>query len=162
MTTLWNIRNLRLLAESMASTLEVRILTMRLGLFCAKEEKAVVQRDDVLLAVLMRWEPGERTDFHSHGDSIGVLRVLVGKMHEETWNGERVETQTLNASDSSDFAAGDIHRLTCTSAGRTVTLHLYANAPRGLQKMTRYATDAADALLLIKGHPTAIDTTTVL
>jgi predicted metal-dependent enzyme (double-stranded beta helix superfamily) len=144
---------LRRLAELLACDLETRVLATQMIQFYSTEEKRMLTSEENLTAMLLKWQPGEQTQFHSHGKSIGVFRVLAGTICEETLEDYYVAAKDFDSTETSTFATGAVHRLTCISRVPAISLHIYANAPGGLDEITEYQTDPNGNLLLPGGKP---------
>ncbi len=135
----------------LASSPIVQIMAVRL--LCIKKDKMTIFKLGHIAAILIKWAPDERTEFHTHGESVGALRVMSGRIKEEIVLKGTVRRREIPADSCSTFERGDIHRLTCVSQRPTVTLHLYSNDEGGLKAITEYETDFSGELLFSNAAP---------
>jgi hypothetical protein len=67
------------------------------------------------------------TGFHDHDTSSGSFAVARGQVREERLGiGGTLIDRTLEAGESADFAASDIHRVTHAGTGPAVTINAYS------------------------------------
>jgi len=94
-------------------------------------------------AWLRTWAPGQSTDLHDHGPSLGALVVLSGELHEITGprhgrRAPRSSRRVLTPPDVVSFRAGHVHALEGAGTRPAVSLHVYAPA---LSPTVRHAMD---------------------
>jgi Cysteine dioxygenase type I len=92
--------------------------------------------DDEVDIWLISWVPGQRTELHDHGGSLGALTLLSGSLDEFRWDGERLRRRRLEAGDQAAFPLGWVHDVvwarTATSAAvpppadPTLSVHVYS------------------------------------
>ena len=78
-----------------------------------------IHGDDELDVWLISWVPGEPTELHDHGGSLGALTVLSGSLNEFRWDGKALRRRRLEAGDQAGFPLGWVHDVVW--APRTVT-----------------------------------------
>lgn len=119
----------------------------------SKIEKTVLVATSNLTAILFAWKPGEQTEYHSHGKSLGLVLPLIGQLQEDLYEkGERI-SRNLKPGTASILEQGAIHRLWNCKLSPAISLHLYANAPGGLETVEEYQQDEDNELLLQDGTP---------
>jgi Cysteine dioxygenase type I len=72
--------------------------------------------EDELDVWLISWVPGQATELHDHGGSLGALTMLSGALHEYRWNGEQLRRRRLAAGDQAAFPLGWVHDVTWAPA----------------------------------------------
>lgn len=65
--------------------------------------------DDEVDLWLISWVPGQSTELHDHGGSLGALTVLSGALRETRWDGVKLRRRRLNAGDQAGFPLGWVH-----------------------------------------------------
>lgn len=65
--------------------------------------------DDEVDLWLISWVPGQSTELHDHGGSLGALTVLSGALRETRWDGRKLRRRRLNAGDQAGFPLGWVH-----------------------------------------------------
>ena len=84
-------------------------------------------RDQHVEVWLICWMNDQDTGFHDHDVSAGALAVAWGRVREERLGlGGSVIERTLEAGESVDFAASDIHRVSHAGSRPAVTIHAYS------------------------------------
>jgi hypothetical protein len=68
-----------------------------------------IRGDDELDIWLISWVPGEPTELHDHGGSLGALTVLSGALNEFRWDGRLLRRRRLDAGDQAGFPLGWVH-----------------------------------------------------
>lgn len=68
-----------------------------------------IHGDDELDVWLISWVPGQATELHDHGGSLGALTVLSGSLNEFRWDGGRLRRRRLDAGDQAGFPLGWVH-----------------------------------------------------
>lgn len=63
-----------------------------------------IHGDEELDIWLISWVPGQPTELHDHGGSLGALTVLSGSLNEYRWDGRRLRRRRLDAGDQAVFA----------------------------------------------------------
>jgi hypothetical protein len=58
---------------------------------------------------LISWVPGQPTELHDHGGSLGALTVLSGSLNEFRWDGKSLRRRRLDAGDQAGFPLGWVH-----------------------------------------------------
>lgn len=80
--------------------------------------------------VLCAWLPGQATPVHDHGDSVGVVRILVGELLETRYGGlELPAPVAVRAAPAGSVLVEDrgiIHRVRNVGTRAALSLHLYA------------------------------------
>lgn len=71
-----------------------------------------LRADEELDVWLISWTPGETTELHDHGGSLGALTVLSGALHEFRWAGDGLRHRRLTAGDQAAFPLGWVHDVT--------------------------------------------------
>jgi predicted metal-dependent enzyme (double-stranded beta helix superfamily) len=89
---------------------------------------------------LLTWLPGQGTDLHDHGGSVGAFHVLSGTLTEDTVQATdpaspRITARELGEGAGRRFGSRHIHRITNGSGRPAISLHVYGPA---LTTMTRY------------------------
>ena len=90
-----------------------------------------LRSDDELDVWLISWTPGETTELHDHGGSLGALTVLTGALQEFRWTGDGLRHRRLDAGDQAAFPLGWVHDVTWASAetpapAPTLSVHAYS------------------------------------
>src|SRR6185312_12378511 len=62
--------------------------------------------DDELDVWLISWVPGETTELHDHGGSLGAMTLLSGALHEFRWAGDELRRRRLTGGDQAAFPLG--------------------------------------------------------
>ncbi|MBV8861116.1 MAG: cysteine dioxygenase family protein [Mycobacterium sp.] len=70
---------------------------------------ARLYNDDEVDIWLISWVPGQSTELHDHGGSLGALTLLSGSLDEFRWDGERLRLRRLEAGDQAGFPLGWVH-----------------------------------------------------
>ncbi|MBW0015340.1 cysteine dioxygenase [Mycobacterium sp.] len=70
---------------------------------------ARIRGDDELDVWLISWVPGQPTELHDHGGSLGALTVLSGSLNEFRWDGTGLRRRRLDAGDQAGFPLGWVH-----------------------------------------------------
>jgi Cysteine dioxygenase type I len=68
-----------------------------------------IRGDDELDIWLISWVPGQPTELHDHGGSLGALTVLSGALNEFRWDGRQLRRRRLDAGDQAGFPLGWVH-----------------------------------------------------
>lgn len=68
-----------------------------------------IHGDEELDIWLISWVPGQPTELHDHGGSLGALTVLSGSLNEYRWDGRRLRRRRLDAGDQAGFPLGWVH-----------------------------------------------------
>ena len=84
--------------------------------------------------------PGQGTDLHDHGGSVGAFHVLSGTLTEDTVQATdpaspRITARELGEGAGRRFGSQHIHRITNVSGRPAISIHVYGPA---LTTMTRY------------------------
>ncbi|BBZ12502.1 cysteine dioxygenase [Mycobacterium branderi] len=86
--------------------------------------------DDELDIWLISWVPGQHTELHDHGGSMGALTLLSGSVYEFRWDGQRLRRRRLDAGDQAGFPLGWVHDVvwapSSVPAGPTLSVHAYS------------------------------------
>jgi hypothetical protein len=94
-------------------------------------------------SMLIFWRPGAISRIHDHGESCCMVRVLAGKVMEESFepiiDGLALKTGRATMQAGDVFESASIHRVSNTGPHWAVTLHLYS--PRLQMKVWAEATD---------------------
>ncbi|MBV8930615.1 MAG: cysteine dioxygenase family protein [Mycobacteriaceae bacterium] len=61
---------------------------------------------------LISWVPGQATELHDHGGSLGALTLISGALREFRWDGEGLRHRRLDAGDQAGFPLGWVHDVT--------------------------------------------------
>ena len=86
-----------------------------------------LMRDQHLEVWLICWMDDHDTGFHDHDTSSGALAVARGRVREERLGlGGAVVERTLEAGETIDFAASDIHLVTHAGNTPAVTVNAYS------------------------------------
>jgi hypothetical protein len=83
-----------------------------------------ISGDDELDIWLISWVPGQPTELHDHGGSLGALTVLSGALNEFRWDGRQLRRRRLDAGDQAGFPLGWVHDVVW--APRPVVTHVVA------------------------------------
>ncbi|MGB9224864.1 cysteine dioxygenase [Mycobacterium sp.] len=86
-----------------------------------------IRGDDELDIWLISWVPGQPTELHDHGGSLGALTVLSGALNEFRWDGRQLRRRRLDAGDQAGFPLGWVHDVVW--APRPVVTPVVAAAP---------------------------------
>lgn len=65
--------------------------------------------DEELDVWLISWVPGQPTELHDHGGSLGALTVISGSLNEFRWDGRALRRRRLDAGDQAGFPLGWVH-----------------------------------------------------
>lgn len=92
---------------------------------------------------LMSWLPGQRTGVHDHGDTSGAFTVVSGTLTEEVLRKRLVDEiqghsgaeHDLGSGQSRVFAPGYAHRVSNTTAGPAVSIHVYRFGSRTVRSL---------------------------
>jgi mannose-6-phosphate isomerase-like protein (cupin superfamily) len=90
---------------------------------------------------ILTWLPGQGTDLHDHGGSVGAFVVISGALTEHTLVADprsrspRATEHLYVAGRGRSFGRYHIHQITNTGTEPAVSLHVYSPA---LLEMTRY------------------------
>jgi Cysteine dioxygenase type I len=68
-----------------------------------------IRGDDELDIWLISWVPGQPTELHDHGGSLGALTVLSGALNEFRWDGRQLRRRRLDDGDQAGFPLGWVH-----------------------------------------------------
>jgi hypothetical protein len=68
-----------------------------------------IHGDEELDVWLISWVPGQPTELHDHGGSLGALTVLSGSLNEYRWDGRALRRRRLDAGDQAGFPLGWVH-----------------------------------------------------
>jgi hypothetical protein len=68
-----------------------------------------IHGDEELDIWLISWVPGNSTELHDHGGSLGALTVLSGSLNEFRWDGRGLRQRRLDAGDQAGFPLGWVH-----------------------------------------------------
>jgi Cysteine dioxygenase type I len=88
--------------------------------------------DDELDIWLISWVPGQPTELHDHGGSLGALTVLSGALNEFRWDGMSLRRRRLNPGDQAGFPLGWVHDVVWAPgpvsrpAPPTLSVHAYS------------------------------------
>jgi hypothetical protein len=91
--------------------------------------------DDEVDIWLISWVPGQPTELHDHGGSLGALTLLSGSLDEFRWDGAQLRHRRLNAGDQAGFPLGWVHDVVWAPSGATAsatpssTLSVHAYSP---------------------------------
>lgn len=90
-----------------------------------------VYGDDDVDIWLISWVPGQSTELHDHGGSLGALTVLSGSLNEFRWAGTELRAHRLDAGDQATFPLGWVHDVVwapspITVTGPTLSVHAYS------------------------------------
>ena len=108
---------------------------------------------------LISWVPGQPTELHDHGGSLGALTVLSGALDEFSWDGHRLRRRRLDAGDQAGFRGGWVHDVVWAPPQASeapeapaATLSVHAYSPP-LTEMSYYRVDG-DTLRYQRTEPT--------
>src|SRR5689334_9391176 len=93
---------------------------------------------------LLTWLPGQATDLHDHGGSVGAFTVVSGALTEETVVGGALRPAELPSGRGRRFGARHVHRVSNRGDEPAISVHAYAPS---LKRMTRY--ELADGRLRV-------------
>lgn len=68
-----------------------------------------IHGDEELDVWLISWVPGQPTELHDHGGSLGALTVISGSLNEYRWDGRALRRRRLDAGDQAGFPLGWVH-----------------------------------------------------
>jgi hypothetical protein len=68
-----------------------------------------IDGDEELDVWLISWVPGQPTQLHDHGGSLGALTVVSGSLNEFRWDGKSLRRRRLDAGDQAGFPLGWVH-----------------------------------------------------
>jgi hypothetical protein len=91
-----------------------------------------IQGDDEIDIWLISWVPGQATELHDHGGSLGALTVLTGSLDEFRWDGDQLRLRRLDAGDQAGFPLGWVHDVvwapvaSTAAAGPALSVHAYS------------------------------------
>lgn len=79
---------------------------------------------------LISWVPGESTELHDHGGSLGALTLVSGALDETRWDGTQLRHRRLSAGDQAAFPLGWVHDVIWAPDSRrpgpTLSVHAYS------------------------------------
>lgn len=112
---------------------------------------ARIDGDDDLDLWLISWVPGQPTELHDHGDSLGALTLLTGSLDEFRWEHGRLRRRRLDAGAQAAFPLGWVHDVVwapaepveIAPAAPTLSIHAYSPP---LTTMSYYQVGADNAL----------------
>jgi len=95
---------------------------------------------------LLSWLPGQRTDFHDHGGSVGAFTVVRGELRERTVSGtgRARAAAVLAAGGVRTFGPRHVHDVENTASVPAVSIHAYSPP---LAEMRRYQLGPAGLVL---------------
>ena len=103
-----------------------------------------IHGDEELDVWLISWVPGQPTELHDHGGSLGALTVLSGSLNEYRWDGRALRRRRLDAGDQAGFPLGWVHDVVWAPRPVPTPISLPgAGVPGGGGGETREATSAA-------------------
>jgi predicted metal-dependent enzyme (double-stranded beta helix superfamily) len=86
--------------------------------------------EDELDVWLISWVPGQATELHDHGGSLGALTLISGALHEYRWDGEELRHRRLDAGDQAGFPLGWVHDVTWSPGDQApapaLSVHAYS------------------------------------
>jgi len=90
--------------------------------------------DDEIDVWLISWVPGQATELHDHGGSLGALTVLTGSLDEFRWEGDQLRLRRFDAGDQAGFPLGWVHDVvwapepapSAAALGPTLSVHAYS------------------------------------
>jgi hypothetical protein len=91
-----------------------------------------IHGDDEIDIWLISWVPGQATELHDHGGSLGALTLLSGALDEFRWEGQQLRRRRLDAGDQAGFPLGWVHDVVWAPppvdapAGPTLSVHAYS------------------------------------
>lgn len=99
-----------------------------------------IHGDDEIDIWLISWVPGQPTELHDHGGSLGALTVLSGALNEFRWDANQLRLRRLNAGDQAGFPLGWVHDVVwapmlavsaapsapAAATARTLSVHAYS------------------------------------
>ncbi|MCK8646131.1 cysteine dioxygenase [Mycobacterium colombiense] len=68
-----------------------------------------IHGDEELDVWLISWVPGQPTELHDHGGSLGALTVVSGSLNEYRWDGRALRRRRLDSGDQAGFPLGWVH-----------------------------------------------------
>lgn len=83
-----------------------------------------IHGDDELDVWLISWVPGQPTELHDHGGSLGALTVISGSLNEYRWDGRALRRRRLDAGDQAGFPLGWVHDVVWAPRPVTVPVSL--------------------------------------
>ncbi|OBH61103.1 cysteine dioxygenase [Mycobacterium mantenii] len=90
-----------------------------------------IHGDEELDVWLISWVPGQPTELHDHGGSLGALTVISGSLNEYRWDGRALRRRRLDAGDQAGFPLGWVHDVVWAPRPVTVPVTLPAAASAG-------------------------------
>lgn len=101
----------------------------------------LLRSDDSVDVWLITWATEQFAELHDHGDSLGALTVVRGRLTEDRWGGERagLRRRGLTGDDTVTFGRGYVHEVSNPDATPAVSVHAYSPP---LTEMSYYALDA--------------------
>jgi len=113
--------------------------------------------DDELDVWLISWVPGETTELHDHGGSLGAMTLLSGALHEFRWAGDELRRRRLTGGDQAAFPLGWVHDVTWAPSrvgpSHTPTMSVHAYSPP-LTAMSYYEITEKDTLRRVRSELT--------
>jgi hypothetical protein len=78
---------------------------------------------------LMSWLPGQRTGFHDHGDSLAVIAVASGVLHEHSTDPQGApQVQAIGPDQARIWGARRVREIVNAGPDPAISVHLYAPA----------------------------------
>lgn len=94
----------------------------------------LLSSDEVELWVI-GWTPGQGLEFHDHGGSVGLLRVVAGQLHDVELSRGRTATRSLGPGSVRRLRSTTIHAVNNAGTAPATSIHAYSPPLTG---MTHY------------------------
>ena len=89
-------------------------------------------------AWVIGWTQGQGVELHDHGDSVGTLTVIEGRLDELVLDHGGLRRRPLVAGSTATLPAGLVHDVVAPRTAPATSLHVYSPP---LRSMTFYAAD---------------------
>lgn len=86
----------------------------------------LLRSDDEVDVWLISWAHEQGAQLHDHGESVGALTVVSGRLVEHHWSGERFSERSLTAGHGAVFPRGHVHDVLNCDPTPAVSVHAYS------------------------------------
>ncbi len=109
--------------------------------------------DDEVDVWLISWVPGQPTELHDHGGSLGAVTLLSGSVDEFRWDGQHLRRRRLAAGDQAAFPLGWVHDVVWAPTGPRASATLSGPPGAGAERARLLA--AVDGDVVLRGDRSA-------
>lgn len=98
----------------------------------------LLRSDDRVDVWLIGWAREQGADLHDHGESVGALTVVSGRLVEHRWAQDRLRARSLTAGHGATFPKAHVHDVINVEETPAVSVHAYSPP---LTSMSYYSVD---------------------